>query len=249
MATVLQRRGGLYEYLGMFDGAMTSFEQAERIQKDIGDRYFRSACLADIGWELTRRGKFTGAEKAYQEAIDIRAATGSPNPRLLCRQALIFVEKPQYESTNGDTKNGQIKISDERLKDLQRAEKLIKEAGATINKENIEDQLLLGYVQAKIVLEQGQRSAANQFRKLKDQARTAGAQKFVFLASTGEGMACERLKRPDEAKLAYTEAESYITGIEKELPADDRTSFRQGEQILGIKNDLASEGLRRINSG
>jgi tetratricopeptide (TPR) repeat protein len=248
-AAVLQRRGGLYEYLGVFEGAMTSFEEAERIQKDIGDRFFRSACLADIGWEQTRRKEFTSAQSVFGEAIRIRKDTGSPSARLWLRYALIFIEKPQYEPESCPPLHEPVKASPDRTKELATADKYLKEASGLVQKDNVEDQLLLGYVKAKVLLETDPKNSAYQFGKLKEQAKLLGVGKYSFLASTCSGLANERQKRLDEAKKAYMEAEAYIVEIERELPADDVTNFRQGEQILSIKNDLASEGFKKINLG
>ena len=247
-AAVLQRRGGLYEYLGVFEGAVTSFEEAERIQKDIGDRYFRSNCLADIGWERTRRKSFDRAKAAFEEAIRMRKETGGPNSRLWLRYALIFIEKPQYDTESCPPLHELVKVSSDRAKDLETADKYLKKASDVIQKDNLEDQLLLAYVKARLIFETHPKESAVQFGNLKDQAKTLGSGKYSFLASTCEGLAYERLKNLDDAGKSYSEAESYIAEMEKDLPADDMTNFRQGEQILGIKNDLASEGLARIKS-
>jgi hypothetical protein len=187
--------------------------------------------------------------KAFDEASAIRKATGSPGGRLLLRYAMIFIEKPLYESDSCPPLYEAVRSeASDRPKELEIANNFINQASGIIDKSNQEDQLLVAYAKAKIKLETDPSKALGEFAKLRDQAGSLGARKYAFLAATCEGLVCERLKKPEKAKLAYTEAESYITGIEKELTSDDRTSFRQGEQILGIKNDLAAEGLKRISS-
>jgi hypothetical protein len=187
--------------------------------------------------------------KAFDEASAIRKATGSPGGRLLLRYAMIFIEKPLYESDSCPPLYEPVRSeAPDRPKELETADKYLKQASGIIQKDNLEDQLLLAYAMAKVTLETEPKNSLDGFRKLKDEAKSLGARKYFFLASTCEGLACERLKKLDEAKKSYLEAESYISGIEKELTSDDRTSFRQGEQILGIKNDLAAEGLKRLSS-
>jgi hypothetical protein len=168
---------------------------------------------------------------------------------LLIRFGIAYIEKPLYESDSCPPLYEPVRNeAPDRSKELETADKYLKQAAGMIQKDNLEDHLLLSYAKAKVTLETEPKNSLDQFRKLKDEAKSLGARKYAFLSATCEGLACERLKRQEEAKLAYTEAESYITGIEKDLTSDDRTSFRQGEQILGIKNDLALEGLRRLQS-
>lgn len=240
LATAILRLGNLYEYYGEFGKALSEYEKAAEIQRRISDRFFLSNTLVDTANLRVRRGEVDRAESDYREALDVRRAIGAPLAEALCKCALFYIEKPRYAPVGSTQRNS----------DLEKADKLCREADEVLKRTHMNDVMLLTYVSARLGFERGDFDGSRSlFSKLESQAGSTGSLRFAFLANVGLGMAHEQRNELPEAEKAFSKAVDYAEAIRETLDLKARATFLNGEEILGIKHIHAYEGLARVIFG
>jgi tetratricopeptide (TPR) repeat protein len=242
-ATAILRLGNLYEYQGWYDKALDNYKKAASIQTDICDWNFGSNTLSDMAGILTRNGDLEEAAKYYQDAVTLRRRIGAPYADLLCKFALFFVEAHRYGEQDDVGPEAKQKAREaafaNALQRVQEAEKLIAE-------DQKQDLMLLTYVRAKLRLEKDPDAALKDFTRLKSLAESASVRKYAFLASVGAGLAQERLQQWSLAEKSFRDAVDYAEQIRQSLDPYSRTTFLDGEVILGVKHVAPYEGLARV---
>jgi len=239
-----QKRGNLREYVGQFEDASKDYKLAARLQRVTQDPYFRSLTMLDLANDLLRKGHSDPALKYYRDALKIRRAIGAPYGEFACRMVLFYVEKSARlgKGSSGDSPEARA----ERKEDLSRARKALEVATNLITADQVTDALLLNYARARLLLEEDPEKAVTEFTKLGAAAKSAAMAKYEYLASVGLGLAYEKLGKKTHARTAFQAAADYVESIGKTLDEKTRETFPEGEQILGIKNKLAGEGLQRV---
>lgn len=245
-ATARLRLGNLYEYFGDFDGALKEYEKAAELQREIRDQLYLSHTLLSMAELFTRMAdtdsslastspnSIMKADKQFQSALRIKEKIGAPLVEPLCKYALFHIEKHRY-GWRGNT--------DRALRD---AEALIVRAKSELKPDAKNDKVLLAYVMARYDLERDPEKSIAEFATLESLAQKAGSLRFLFLAKVGTGLAAEKLKRFDEAEIAYQAAVDYAESIRDTLKPREKRTFLHGEEILGIKHVLPYEGLARV---
>jgi tetratricopeptide (TPR) repeat protein len=245
-AALVLRRGNLMEYKGLFDEAMGDFSLADKLQQEIGDRFFRAITLTHVGNMRTRRGDFDAADKCFEEALQIRRSIGASTSGVLCKHALSLIERGQYRPETAP--GGAPAAPESRKGELVRARDLIAEAKKRGRAENAHETWLLMYAEGRYQLDPDPKQAAEHFIRMKSHASSGRAGRYFFIAAVGLGIALEKLKNLADAERAFSEAVDYCGKIQKTLTPEERPAFLLGEQILGLKNQAAYDGLARVRA-
>lgn len=239
LATAVLRLGNLEEYYGNFEGAIAEYERAARIQSAIGDRFFLSNTYFDLGTAFTRNGLAHSAEEKFKQAVDLKDKIGAPKGESLCKFALFFLEKNRYIRQNRDKQGN-------RGHDLKRARDLLKQADTAIGPEEKNDRMLLTYVWGRLLLEENPNEAVTRFQELRSLANSVGSLKYSFLASTGLGLAYEKMRDWSKAEIEFERAVNDAERIRETLDPYLKKTFLRGEEILGVKHVLPYQGLARV---
>ncbi len=239
LATAVLRLGNLAEYYGNFEAAIAHYDQAAEIQSDIGDRFFLSNTDFDLGTALTRSGRDHLAREKFTQAIALKDQIGAPKGEALCKFALFYLEKHRYVKVK---RNG----SGARQQDLDQARALLKEADAAIKPEERNDRMLLDYAWGRLLLEQDPKRAVRRFEELRTLAASVGSLKYAFLASTGLGLAYEKMKDWPKAESEYERAVGDAEKIRETLDPYLKKTFLHGEEVLGMKHVVPYQGLARV---
>ncbi len=247
------RLGNLYEYYGQFEQALEAYSSARDIQERVGDRFFQSNTLADIANVMLRQispdASADEADKVFEEvaanygkAIDIRKEIGSPTAEILCKAALVYIEKPQFLIEQPS--------EEQRKSDLKSAQDYIQHAADDLkSRPNKNHKFLLDYVKARYRLIDGKpRESLAGFKALNDEARASKRLKYEFLALVGMGLCHEGLKELPQAEQAFREAVTIAEDIRDTLDPEGQRTFLHGEEVLGMKHVAANEGLIRVRA-
>jgi tetratricopeptide (TPR) repeat protein/CHAT domain-containing protein len=239
LATAILRLGNLAEYYGNFDAAIKHYKRAAKIQSDIGDRFFLSNTYFDWGTGLTRRGEELLAHEKFSQAITLKDEIGAPKGEALCKFALFYLEKDRYAK-------GKREESRDSREEIARAGARLKEADAAIKPEEKNDRMLLDYAWGRLLLEQDPQGAVRRFEELRTLAALVGSLKYAFLASTGLGLAYEKMKDWPKAESEYERALGDAEKIRETLDPYLKKTFLHGEEVLGMKHVIPYQGLARV---
>jgi len=231
--------GNIYERYGFFEGALSQYEIAAEIQRQIGDRRFLSNTLFDMANIHTRRGDGVRAEKEYTEVLQLKKQLGIPPTEALCQFALFYMERERYAPSDGTPDSA-------RESNLRLAGEYIKQAEDTIQPEEKNILMLLRYVKGRYLLERDAAAALREFSNLRSQADAAGSLRCSFLASVGLGLVYEKMENWAEAEKGFEEAANVSEKIRDALDQAPKRTFLHGEEILGVKHVLPYEGLARV---
>ncbi|MEW6348838.1 MAG: CHAT domain-containing protein [Thermodesulfobacteriota bacterium] len=247
------RLGNLYEYYGQFEAALDAYESARELQEKARDRFFLSNTLADIGNAKIRlippeetpeqaEKRLRDAEDNCRKAISLRREIGSPTAEILCKAALVHMEKPQFVS--------EPLSAGQRTSDLRAAAEYIGAAEQELTsspRPNRNHKFLLDYVRARhLFLEGKHKESLDLFKALNGEARAARLLKYQFLASVGMGLCYEQLRELPQAEEAFQQAQTIAEDILDSLDPEGKRTFLSGEEVLGIKHVQAYEGLARV---
>ncbi|MEW6350558.1 MAG: CHAT domain-containing tetratricopeptide repeat protein [Thermodesulfobacteriota bacterium] len=247
------RLGNLYEYYGQFEHALDAYESAKELQEKVRDRFFLSNTLADIANAKIRlippeetpeqaEKRLLDAEDNYRKAISIRKEIGSPTAEILCKAALVHMEKPQFVS--------EPLSAGQRTSDLRAAAEYIGQAEQELTsrpRPNRNHKFLVDYARARhLFLEGKHKEALDRFKALNGEARAARLLKYEFLARVGMGLCYEQLKELPQAEEAFEQAQTIAEDIRDSLDPEGKRTFLSGEEVLGIKHVQAYEGLARV---
>lgn len=239
LATAILRLGNLAEYYGNFEAAIGHYRRAAEIQAAIGDRFFLSNTYFDLGTALTRRGDDDSAYRNFSQAITLKKEIGAPRGEALCKFALFYLEKGRYAK-------GKREGSRDSREEIAHAGALLKEADAAIKPEERNDLMLLDYAWGRLLLEQDPQGAVRRFEDLRKLAASVGSLKYAFLASTGLGLAYEKMKNLPDAESEYERAVGDAEKIRETLDPYLKKTFLHGEEVLGMKHVIPYQGLARV---
>jgi len=248
-ANVTQNLGRIHEYYGDFDGAIREYRAAAKIQRQIGDQLWLSDTLLYMAGILVRQGKWDcgedergeecGVERLYQEALKLKKDIGVLQGHALCEFALSYIEKDRYAAATESAPG-------ERDKRLQLARDLLNRAQQAIPPDERHEKMLLTYAWGAYFLQKDPAKAVEKFKELQSQAQSSESRKYQFLARVGLGLSYEALDDLPRAEEAFKAAVEYSEELRETLDPKQKSTFLNGEEVLGMKHVVPYEGLARV---